>query len=165
MRLLVNAVFDLLVTSERVLPAKRLFVVADLAAGLFAVRIVDRILMPRKIVRSREDSVARLSSSRIYSQALVGTRLMRFRDVSISSHANVRSSLWSDLTMEFPLVLLKLRRSLEALNAPGHWTRVGPAQTASPHGRGRCAWALTTAHIVVIILWDTGDNRLVIRIQ
>lgn len=73
--------FDLLVTSESVQPAKPLLVIADLASHLLAMRVVDGIFMTSKIVWSREDSVTGLASHWVGASAAMRTRLSRERNV------------------------------------------------------------------------------------
>jgi len=69
--LLVNPMLDLLVTSERILPAEGLVIVADLAPHFLPHSVVNCILMSSKIIRAGKNSVARLASSWIDPSALV----------------------------------------------------------------------------------------------
>lgn len=50
--LLVDAMLNLLVTSERILSAKRLLVIANLASDLLARSVVDCVFMTSEVVRS-----------------------------------------------------------------------------------------------------------------
>jgi hypothetical protein len=68
-------VLDLLVPCQSIKAAEALLVVADLAAHLLAVVIVDGILMTSQIVRTREDCVTRLSCGGIETSATVRARL------------------------------------------------------------------------------------------
>jgi len=60
-RLLLDAMFNLLVTSERILSAEGLFVIANLTSYFLPCSIVNCILMASEIVRTREDCVAGFS--------------------------------------------------------------------------------------------------------
>ena len=61
----------LLVTSERILPAESLFIIADLAPHLLPRGVVNCILMASKIIRAGKNGVTRLSCSWVDSSALV----------------------------------------------------------------------------------------------
>ena len=59
--------------SERILPAKGLFIVADLAPHFLPHSVVDCILMASKVIRAGKNSIAGLFSSWVDPSALVRT--------------------------------------------------------------------------------------------
>lgn len=58
-------------TGQRIVSAECLFFSTQRTVDFLLARVVDCVLVPREIVRSREDSVARLSRRRVNSFALV----------------------------------------------------------------------------------------------
>ena len=60
-------------TSERILPTKGLFIVADLAPHFLPHSVVNCILMASKVIRAGKNSVAGLSGSWVGPSALVRT--------------------------------------------------------------------------------------------
>ena len=63
------------VSGQCIIATEGLFLSAEMASHLLLARIVDRILVPSKIVGSGEDRIARLACSRVDPLTLVGTSL------------------------------------------------------------------------------------------
>jgi len=111
-------VHDAHVPRERVAARKGFFLLAERAARLLLADVVDRVLVPREIVRPREDGVARLSRSWIDALALVRPRLRVALHQLGWRHAGSNSG--SDVgrgPVHVALVLLQLLGRREALRA------------------------------------------------
>jgi hypothetical protein len=63
------------VPSQNIIAGERLFLGAQIAPGLLLTGVVDRVLVPRQVVWSREDRSAGLACLRVDPVAPVGTSL------------------------------------------------------------------------------------------
>lgn len=117
---------------------------ADVASHLLFTGVVDGVLMPRKIVGSREDCVAGLASAGVDAVAAVRTSLATKNSCVL--HAPVRTGSGGQamaLTVTLSLVLLEKSGSLEAKGASVVSASAGASVSGHTHGAGhevaRCA--------------------------
>jgi hypothetical protein len=66
---------DTVMPGKRICAAERFLLSAEIASNLLLASIVDRILVPGKIVRPREHRIARLVRARVNAIASVRARL------------------------------------------------------------------------------------------
>lgn len=111
-----------IVSRKRIRAAKSLLLSTQIAPNLLLAAIVDRVLVPCKVVGSREDGVAGLACTRVDAVALVGPVLsieeLRRHAVSAMPHLHVCPASTCAkamcLTMTLALVLLQERRRVES---------------------------------------------------
>lgn len=114
------------VPCERVRPAERLVLGAQVASDFLLARVVDRVLVPRQVVRPREDRVTRLARARVDPVAPMRACLRVEEDTCRPCEAYLRSVRCCAggavravrRAMPFALVLLEEDGRLEALCAP-----------------------------------------------
>lgn len=99
------------VPRESVAAGEEFFFLAQCASGLLLANVVDRILVPRKIVRPRENCVARLSGPGVDALAFVRPSLRVALHELGRRHprSNSGSDVWRG-SVHIALVLLQLLR-------------------------------------------------------
>jgi hypothetical protein len=98
------------VPGQRIIAREGLLLRAQMTSDLLLTGVVDRVLVPRKIVGSRKDRIARFSSRRIDPLTFMGASLGVPRRVIAANEMTARGRLPVSLS----LVLLELRRCLKA---------------------------------------------------